>query len=124
MVRVDSKGRVTIPLFIRRELGIEADTLVELIVDQAGRALLIRPVAPSGEYLMNLNVELSTPERVSDLVNLIVESGGELKMIRCIPNPQECSVTVSVVDLRAGEDMINTLLNKGFTVKIAEESKQ
>ncbi len=73
---------------------------------------------------MNLNVELSTPEKVGDLVNLIVESGGELKMIRCIPNPQECSVSVSVIDLRAGEDMINTLLNRGFAVKVMEELRR
>lgn len=77
-------------------------------------------MAPSGEYLVNLEVELSMPDKISDLVNLIVESGGELKIIKCIPNPQKCSVVVSVIDLKAGEEMLTTLLNKGFTVRIVE----
>ncbi len=95
-----------------------------MVVDQARRELIIRPITPSGEYLMNLEVELGSPDRVSELVNLIIECGGELKIIKCIPNPNKCLVTVSVIDLRAGENLVETLSSKGFLVKVTGDWKK
>lgn len=121
IVRVDGKGRITLPLYIRRELGIEEYSSVELVVDQARRELIVRPITPSGEYLMNLEVELENPDKVSELVNLIIEGGGELKIIKCVPNPNKCLVSVSVIDLKAGENLVESLSSRGFLVKIAED---
>ncbi len=120
VIRVDGKGRITLPLYIRRELGIEEFSSVELIVDQVRRELIIRPITSSGEYLMNLEVQLENPEKVSELVNLIVESGSELKIINCIPNPSKCLVSVSVADSTAGGKLVEALSSKGFTVKVVE----
>ncbi len=89
-------------------------------MDQARRELIVRPITSSGEYLMNLEVELENPEKVSELVNLIVDGGGELKIIKCVPNPNKCLVSVSVVDLRAGESLVETLSGRGFRVKVTE----
>lgn len=124
IVRVDGKGRITLPLYIRRELGIEEYSSVELVVDQTRRELIIRPVTPSGEYLMNLEVELENPDKVSELVNLIIEGGGELKIIKCVPNPSKCLVSVSVIDLKAGENLVEALSSRGFSVRIAEDWKK
>lgn len=120
VIKVDGKGRITLPLYIRRELGIEEYSSVELVVDQARRELIVRPITSSGEYLINLEVELENPEKISELVNLIVDGGGELKIIKCVPNPNKCLVSVSVIDLRAGESLVETLSSRGFRVKVTE----
>lgn len=87
-------------------------------MDQVKKELIIRPITSSGVYLLNLEVELTKPDKISELVNLIVESGSELKMINCVPGPNKCLVSVSVIDSKAGETLIETLSSRGFLVKV------
>jgi antitoxin PrlF len=45
-MRVTSKGQVTIPIGIRRELGLHPNT--EVVFEVAGKAARIRKVRPTG----------------------------------------------------------------------------
>lgn len=56
-----SKGQVTIPKRIRDELGLEAGTEVEFILDDDG-SLRVRPKEPPMERLRTIKEELSTHE--------------------------------------------------------------
>lgn len=56
-----SKGQVTIPKRIREELGLEAGTEVEFILDDDG-SLRVRPKSPPMERLRAIREELSTHE--------------------------------------------------------------
>ena len=68
-----SKGQVTIPKRIREELGLEAGTEVEFILDDDG-SLRVRPKEPPMERLRAIQEELSTHE--VDLDRMRRESKG------------------------------------------------
>jgi len=70
---VTSKGQVTIPKRIREELGLEAGTEVEFILDDDG-SLRVRPKEPPMERLRAIKEELSTHE--VDLDRMRRESKG------------------------------------------------
>ncbi|MDY0300633.1 MAG: AbrB/MazE/SpoVT family DNA-binding domain-containing protein [Trichlorobacter sp.] len=44
LITVDQRGSVSLPAFIRKELGLAAGTCLDLTVEDGG-ALLLRPVA-------------------------------------------------------------------------------
>ena len=69
---VTSKGQVTIPKRIREELGLEAGTEVEFILDDG--SLRVRPKEPPMERLRAIQEELSTHD--IDLNRMRRESKG------------------------------------------------
>jgi len=56
-----SKGQVTIPKRIREQLGLEAGTEIEFILDDDG-SLRVRPKEPPMERLAAIQEQLSTRE--------------------------------------------------------------
>jgi len=64
-VRVTQKGQVTIPLAVRRALGIHPGTNVEFILDAKGARLIVNPDRAAGEIAALRgagDVELTTDE--------------------------------------------------------------
>jgi AbrB family looped-hinge helix DNA binding protein len=57
LVKVDSKGRITIPQPIREALGIQPGMLVVLIADIERGELVVSPVASSGDQLYTFEIE-------------------------------------------------------------------
>ncbi|AEM39056.1 transcriptional regulator, AbrB family [Pyrolobus fumarii 1A] len=44
IVRVDSKGRVTIPLEVRRRLGLREGSMLRVIIDEGSKRIMLEPV--------------------------------------------------------------------------------
>ena len=68
-----SKGQVTVPKRIREELGLEAGTQVEFIIDDDG-SLRVRPKEPPMERLRAIQEQLS--DREIDIDRMQRESKG------------------------------------------------
>lgn len=64
-MRVTQKGQVTIPLAVRRALGIRPGTHVEFALDASGARLIVDPDRAAGEVAAMRgagDVELTTDE--------------------------------------------------------------
>ncbi len=94
VLRVDGKGRVTIPLPLRESLGIEPGTVVELTVDASGRAVVVRP-ATSG-VVASYRVSLYERRNVVSAVSAVLEEGSDLRLVECWES--ECVIEAFVID--------------------------
>jgi len=102
IVKVDSKGRVTIPLYIREALGLEPDSYVELELNESSKEIKLRPISRSNELLADLTVELNSVNDIHSLIDRIVREGTDIKLLRCRSvegsNEYLCTVTIGIID--------------------------
>ncbi len=118
LVKVDSKGRVTIPLYIREALGIEPESYVELEVSREEGVIILRPASTPGETAVDFDVILRKVEDIQPLTSAILESGSEVRMMRCYKedNGYRCQITVLLLDMRAAEKLKEKIVSKGLKV--------
>jgi len=119
LVKVDSKGRVTIPLYLREAIGIEPESYVELEVNRDEGVIILRPASTPGELAVDFEVILNRAEDVQQLTAAIVESGGEVRLLRCYREEGDryrCQVTTLVLDLKAAELLKNKVSERGLKV--------
>ncbi len=114
VLRVDGKGRITIPLPVREALGIEPGDLVELAVDVSARTVAIRPAAMG--VLASYRVSLSQRKELVDAISTILEEGSDLRYAECWE--LECVVEVFVIDAVMAEKIAERLRTVG--VKVVE----
>lgn len=101
IVSIDLKGRVTIPKYIREEVGIREGDRVVVEIGRDGRSIVIRPLTEEGAVV---RIYIEGRERVVGVVEEIERSlpGAEIIDLRCTrgsENRYDCRVTV-VVDTR------------------------
>ena len=58
LVKVDSKGRITIPQTIRETLGIEAGMLVAMLADTEKKEIIVSPISTEGAKIVELDVTM------------------------------------------------------------------
>ncbi len=118
LVKVDSKGRVTIPLYIREALSIEPESYVELEVSREEGVIVIRPASTPGETAVDFDIMLDRVEDVQLLTSAILESGSEMRMMRCCKEDSKyrCQVTVLLLDMKAAEKLKERMVSKGLKV--------
>lgn len=116
--KVDSKGRITIPMFIREELNIEPDSYVEMEYSREDRALVIRPLTRAGELLVDIHVELSDVDQLQRALSTIINEGSEIRMLRCLlANDRYCCViTAVVIDFTIANAIRESLVGSGVNV--------
>jgi len=84
LVKVDSKGRITIPQPIREALDIEAGMLVVLIADLQKREIIVSPVFAGSEHLYEIEVELKDKTgALAKLTDTIASMGADIVAARC-----------------------------------------
>ncbi len=84
LVRVDSKGRVTIPQTIREALGIDVGMTVAVIADTDKREILLTPVSPDVTKLYEIIVELAdVPGAIAKLTSKLAEHGVDIIASKC-----------------------------------------
>ncbi len=104
MVKVDSKGRITIPQPVREALDIDVGMLLVLIADLEKREIVVTPISRA-ENVYQIDVELlDKPGALAKLTNKLAELGADIVASRCASIARgetgECTL---IVDLgRAG----------------------
>ena len=112
IVKVDGKGRITIPLYIRESIGLEPDSYVEVEVIEGGKELRLRPIAKSDEVLADLTVELHSINDLHKLIDEVVREGADIKLLKCRSLNEErysCTITIGVIDVELVEILRSTL---------------
>ncbi|MEM1619849.1 MAG: hypothetical protein QXU97_01380 [Fervidicoccaceae archaeon] len=84
ILKVDPKGRITIPLVLREALGIQEGRLLLAIADTEKKELVITPLVPSEKQIYEIKVELSDkPGALADLSERLREMKLDQILTRC-----------------------------------------
>ncbi len=119
IVKMDGKGRVTIPQVIREHLGIYPGAYFELVVNGGTRNIVLKPMIKN--LIEGLLVEVVVRvKEVNDLTTLIIRclnEGYEVIRLNCIHDEAyECTLNLHTVDeeglnklrhLLAGCELVN-----------------
>jgi len=84
LVRVDTKGRVTIPQTIREAIGIDAGMTVVIIADVDKREVILTPVSPDTSKLYEIIVDLlDVTGALAKLTGKLAELGVDIVATKC-----------------------------------------
>lgn len=85
LVKVDSKGRITIPQAIREAIGIEKGMVMLIIGDIDRKEIYITPVSARGDgdiYYMELTLK-DRPGALAKVTSLLADKGIDIIANRC-----------------------------------------
>lgn len=111
-LKVDEKGRVTIPQVVREALGIEPGTLVELSLDESAKSIVIRPVFSGA--VVSYRVSLRSREELVEAIRAVLEEGSELRQVEC--RELECLIKVLALDAALAEQIAEKLRSIGLNL--------
>ncbi|OYT41093.1 MAG: AbrB family transcriptional regulator [Desulfurococcales archaeon ex4484_58] len=84
LVKVDSKGRITIPLAIREAFGIHEGMNILLIADMDEKKIFISPI-PNRAKLMELSIKVEDrPGVVAEISKAIADQGVDIVALKCV----------------------------------------
>ncbi|MEM0352410.1 MAG: hypothetical protein QXT76_06945 [Sulfolobales archaeon] len=112
ILKVDEKGRITIPLSVREVLNIEPGMLVELLVNPSDKTIVLKPLTTG--VIANYRIRLRNRNEVVDIITTILEEGSELKYLEL--GESECSIGVLAMDNVMVEKLAEKLQMKGVNV--------
>lgn len=111
LVKVDSKGRVTIPQTIREALGLETGMLMALIADLDKREVIVSPIYSRGETIFELDLLLvDRPGALAQVTEVLARHKADIIASRCasIARGEEGSCVI-IVDLTIADADIETI---------------
>ncbi len=116
-VRIDSKGRVTIPSVIREELGIGPNSIVEIESDPGKGIIVIRPVSGEG-VIVDIMAEIPEVSDVSKVVAAAAETGSEIRYLKCSTEDagMKCELIITLLDYSMVKELIDRLSDGGVKV--------
>jgi len=101
VVKVDSKGRITIPQAVREALGVEPGMLMALIADFDKREIIVSPIAtkPEAVYELDLNL-VDKPGSLAAVTGVLAKHKADIIASKCasIARGEEASCTL-IVDM-------------------------
>ena len=121
VVKIDPKGRITIPLYIRESVGLEPFSYVEIEVCEDGKSIVIKPISKSGEVLVDLRVMLSNIDDFMRVLRTILAEGVEVRLLKCRSSSNseyDCTFTLTLLDRVLAEHIESKLKESGIKAKI------
>jgi len=83
IVKVDSKGRITIPLVIREALDIREGMNVLLIADTSKKEVIVSPISQEAQ-LLEIEFEMEDrPGALAEVVSELARQGVDMIITRC-----------------------------------------
>ncbi len=83
IVKVDSKGRITIPLVIREALDIREGMNVLLIADTSKKEVIVSPISEEAR-LLEIEFEMEDrPGALAEVVSELARQGVDMIITRC-----------------------------------------
>ena len=101
IVKVDSKGRITIPQTMRETIGVEPGMLMAVIADTDKREIIVSPIYGKGNIIYEVEVTLiDRPGAIAQVADALARSNIDVIAQRCttIMRGQEGSCTI-IVDM-------------------------
>lgn len=100
LVKVDSKGRITIPLSIREALGIREGMNILLFADLDEKKIFLSPI-PDKAKLVEINVTVEDrPGVVAEISKTLADNGIDIVALKCVVIKRgeigECSFIVDL----------------------------
>lgn len=125
IVKVDGKGRITIPLIIRDTLDIREGMSVLLIADTDKKELIVSPISGVAR-LCEIEVEIEDrPGALAEIANLLAKHGIDMVITRCTSIKRgenaECLIVVDIS--RSGvssEDELRRVLETAEPIRIVK----
>lgn len=113
IVKVDSKGRVTIPLVVREALGIVEGMNIILIADPDKREIVLTPLPSTESKLYELRIEFKdVPGALAKTSEKLAELGVDQVTTQCTTVKRgEYAVCIIIVDLARAKTDIEQLKN-------------
>jgi len=101
IVKVDSKGRVTIPLVVREALNIVEGMNLILIADTDRREIILTPLPSIEAKLYELRIEVKdVPGALAKVASRLAELGADIVISQCTSIKRgefaECVIVVDV----------------------------
>lgn len=115
IVKVDSKGRVTIPQTVRESLGITPGMALALIADIDRREILISPISEKSAKVYEIVVEMEDrPGALASVTRALAEQGVDIIASRCASvlrgKAGNCTIIVDMTMAKASPDAIREIL--------------
>ena len=113
IVKVDSKGRVTIPLVVREALGIVEGMNIILIADPDKREIVLTPLPSTESKLYELRIEFKdVPGALAKTSEKLAELGVDQVTTQCTTVKRgEYAECIIIVDLARSKTDIDELKN-------------
>ncbi|MCG2881393.1 MAG: ACT domain-containing protein [Acidilobus sp.] len=84
LVKVDSKGRITIPQTIRESLGIEAGMLVAMLADTEKKEIIVSPIMAENAKVIQIEVTMQDrPGALAKVTSKLSELKVDIIANRC-----------------------------------------
>jgi len=121
IVKVDPKGRITIPLYIREAVGLEPFSYAEVEVSEDNKSIIIKPISKSGEVLVDIKVTLNNIDDFTRVLKTILAEGVEVRLLKCRSVDDKgysCIFTLTLLDRVLAEHIGRKLKDSGIKVEI------
>lgn len=117
IVKVDSKGRITIPQTMRETIGVEPGMLMAVIADTDKKEIIVSPIYGKGTIIYEVEVSLiDRPGAIAEVAEALARNNVDIIAQRCttIMRGQEGSCTM-IIDMSKSslteEGLKNILIN-------------
>ncbi len=115
IVKVDSKGRITIPQTMRESLGIEPGMLVALLADGDKKEIVINPILSENAKVLELNVDMiDKPGSLAKVIDKLAEYKIDIISNRCTSITRreegECTFIIDISQSSIDSDKLKSIL--------------
>lgn len=105
IVKIDSKGRITIPLIMRESLGLMEGMYVVLIADTERREIMLTPILPPQAKIVEIKLLLKDePGALAKVAGELANQGIDMITNRCASikrgETAECIIIVDVSNMK------------------------
>ncbi|MDM7276043.1 MAG: AbrB family DNA-binding protein [Thermoprotei archaeon] len=111
IVKVDSKGRITIPQTMREALGIEPGMIMAIIADFEKREIIVSPITGKGEMIYELDLYLvDKPGSLASVTEVLARHKADIVASKCvsIARGEEAGCTI-IVDMSIADTDMETI---------------
>lgn len=115
LVKVDSKGRITIPQTMRENLGIEPGMLVALLADNDKKEIVISPILSENAKVLELSIDMvDKPGALAKVIDKIAEYKIDIIANRCTSITRreegECTFIIDMSQSSIDADKLKSIL--------------
>ncbi|MCE4614741.1 MAG: AbrB family transcriptional regulator [Desulfurococcales archaeon] len=116
IVRMDAKGRVTIPALIRETLGINEGMYLVIIGDSDSKEIILTPIISSGQNVYEIAVEFQdVPGAFASVSDELARQGTDQITTRCSTirrgDIAECTMVVDLSNAKVSVEELKEILN-------------